>query len=246
MSYRARQRRSLLGLGATDDAPITVGDAAAQDPILATASVLASNVLLKMAAAPRAQRIAVMVRTLNAAHSGLGDRAGAAYMLAIRGRPASERDQLMFDVIRTVIAAQLVHFTKQAIAKRGGVSGLGGLGDAATDMAVLQQGFCIFGAGGVAITGGFFDQLGSGGGKSGGQPGAITGAAQTAANIVGCNAGAQQAAAAQAQAQAQLAQSAQAQAALQQQAREDRIFKYALLGGGGLLTLVVVTAIMKR
>lgn len=124
-ALRALSRRGLLGLGATDDeqAPVVAPTGTQTNPILSTSSVMASQIMLRMAALPRSKRLGEMVSILNAAQRGLGDKAKVDFMRLSAQRPANMKDQTMFDVITASVGNVL---TARTLAAGGhGVSGLG-------------------------------------------------------------------------------------------------------------------------
>lgn len=86
--------------------PIRVGERAKRDPILAQSTLLASQILLKMAKVPEPRRLAVMTHELQKLGDGLDAVVGREY--------ASERargvraDQAAFDAMRVAIANRLM------------------------------------------------------------------------------------------------------------------------------------------
>ena len=246
----------LMGLGAapSDQAPVRLGALAAKDPILSTASVMASEIMLKMAAVPASGRLDEMVRILNRGQPGLGDAARVNFLQRAARAAPDQKDQAMFDAIRGVLADMLVSKT---LAMARPVSGLG------TTMAEYQgrtsQGvndanalFCTFGAGTGAMVGGVFDQFGLGqggsgqGARPGGAAGSLTTASVTAANIGGCNTGTLLAQGDISIRNAQLAQSTTLQTLALQQAQDARMVRYAMIGGGGLVALIIAASILKK
>jgi len=225
-----------LGLTITGSAPIQAGQQAKTDPILSSASLAASNVLLKMAAVPRSKRLRVMTDTLNAATPGLGTKTRADFLRLAATKSADQADQVIFDVVRAAIANRLVALTKAQM----GQQGTQGLGSTDSDVRV---GFCTV-AGGTSIVGGFLDAFGAGGQT--GQIGAVQSASATGGTIGGCNIAGIDAQTRQAQAQAQLAQSVQMQQLQMQQAQEARMMRYLLIGGGGLVIATVLFAVLKK
>lgn len=227
-----------LGLTSTDAAPIQVGRV---DPILATASVIASNVMLKMAASPRPERLAAMTSMLNGLYPGMGTKAQRAFLDMASRRPSSQMDQAMFDAVRGAIADRLVGWT---VDKMSTQRGAGGLGQTSQTMTDVNSAFCSFGAGGTSLIGGFVDAFRSGG--AGGQTGSIQAGAATAGTIAGCNVAGIDAQTRLAEAQGRTAQSVQMQQAAMLAAQEDRQFRYLLLGGGGLVTLIIGAVLLKK
>lgn len=229
-----------MALGLTingGSAPIQVGQTAKSDPILATASLLASGVLMKMAAYPRAKRLQEMERLVNKPYPGVGTEARANYVRLAAQKPASQSDQVMFDVVRAAIANRLVTLTKAKMAQQG-MSGLGSTAD-------VRDGFCTF-AGTTSIIGGGLDAFGVSSQVQGGQVGALQSGSATGATIGGCNIASIDAQTRQAQAIGQLAQSTQMQRLQAQQHQETMTFQYLLLGGGGLVIATVLFAVLKK
>ncbi len=95
MSYSVR------ALG--DEAPtVTVGARAYSDPVLARASLLAAKVIEKIAVAPEAERLLVMVSEVDKIGPGLGRQARSELRRQLRkGVPA---DRALFDSIRVTLA----------------------------------------------------------------------------------------------------------------------------------------------
>jgi hypothetical protein len=235
-----------MGLGASvvpDQAPIELGTMAQSSPILSTASLLASNVMLKMASVPRSQRLAEMVRTLNAVQRGLGDSARADFARRVATAPANKVDQAMFDAIRAAIAD---HFVQQTLAQRPAGSGLGqtiaeAQGRTSQNINDANAIFCSYVAGTVGMIGGVLDQTGTGSGT-----GALTSSTQTAGQIAGCGAGQLVIRGQQALDQARLAQQGTVQALAMQQAADARFMRYVLVGGGAIAALGIGYAMLKK
>lgn len=96
MSYSVRAR----SLG--DTATVEVGQRAYSDPVLARASLLAAKVIEKVAVAPEARRLEVMVSEVEKLGSGLGRQARSALRRQLRkGVPP---DRALFDSIRVTLA----------------------------------------------------------------------------------------------------------------------------------------------
>jgi hypothetical protein len=253
MSYTRSRGRGLMGLGAAadDQAPIDVGAVAQNNPIFSSASVMASAVMLKMAAVPKAQRLGEMVKRLNNLQAGLGDASRADFLRRIAQSPANKVDQAMFETLRSAIVGVLVARTLQR-----GVSGLGQtLAEArgATSQGVNDANaiFCSYVTGTVGMVGGAMDQLGitgTGSGKTAttGTAGALTSSSTTAANTAGCGAGRLVVQGDNALAMARLAQSGVAQTLAMQADREARFMRYALIGGGLLGMLGLGYVLVKK
>jgi len=237
MSYalrRNRAHRGLLGLG--EDPPISIGTAASTDPILSYASYGASQIMLKMASKPRADRLAEMARLMSQVSPPLGPQARSKYEELSR---TENKDQAVFDAIRLTLANYFADWT----AKRAGLSGLGGLGDFATD---LRAGFCTVGAGGAAITGGFFDQLGRSNSNATATAGGITAGATAGAQIAGCDLDRLRLQGELALQNAQLSQQTATQQRLQQQAHDERMLMYAGIAGGALFLGIIGYAVVSK
>jgi len=246
---RAQSRRGLLGLGdaaaGDDQLPVTVPSAAQSNPILSTASVMASAIMLRMASVPRAKRLGEMVSILNAAQAGLGDSARRSFAQLSSMRAPNLKDQTMFDVISASIANLLT--TRTLAAARPGVSGLGQTvaevrGQTSQGVNDANALFCSYGAGTGAMVSGLLAQFNTGGSSSGA---GVVGA-QAGGQIAGCGAGQLALQAQTAQAQAQAAQSAGIQQLQMQQHQEAMTFQYLLLGGGGLVIATVLYAILRK
>lgn len=240
--------RGLMGLGVVDDQkPIDVGARVKTDPILATASVMASDVLVQMSLAPKDQRLSEMKKILDRIEPGLGDRAVSEYRRLWVRRGESEKDQTMFDVVRSEIANVLVKRTF-ALAKSGGLGQTVAEAQGRTSRGVNDANalFCSFGAGSMAMVGGVWDQIGTG---RGGQAGSITSGARAGGDIAGCGAGQLVVQAQAAEAQARIAQQGtaqQLQLQLQAEAQRDaRLQRMLLIGGGGLLAVVALGLLLR-
>lgn len=254
MTYAARREpRGLMGLGAgmvDDQDPVQFGQMAQSSPILATASVLASDIMLRMAAAPRDQRLAKMVEILNSGQPGLGTSARADFQRRAAAMGPRKKDQAMFDAIRAALADSLTE--KLLRQSPFGIAHLTGLGQTIaeatgrTSQAVNDANalFCSYGAGIGAMVGGFASQFGSSQQGTASTAG-ITGA-RSAGQIAGCGAGQLVIQGQVATAQAQLAQSAAAQAVAMQQAEDARFMRTALIGAGLLGALGLGYMVVKK
>lgn len=230
----------LMGFGQVpdDQAPVRVGALTQTNPILASASVIASDVMLRMAAVPRSERLSKMVEILNRGERGLGDAARVAFVRAASSMPPGMKDQAMFDAIRTALSASLA--SKVLKSSPLGIAHLtrgGGLGQTIaeaqgrTSQAINDANalFCSYGAGIGAMVGGFAAQFGSGSGQT--ASAGITGAT-SAGTIAGCGAGQLVIQGQIATQQAQLAQNGVAQTIAMQQAADSRFMRFTLLGAG--------------
>jgi hypothetical protein len=216
---------------------VEVGAIASRDPIMSAASVVASGILLRIARAQPSRKRVVLVREMNKVYPGLGPMAEVEYARLFKAGDRNE-EQALFDALRLTIANRLAERAEQdlqMLKAQQGADALGGVG-LGFSMSELQQGFCVMGAGGSALVGGYAETF-----TRGAMPGgALVGASQAAGNIAGCNAGqlAAQAQTAQAQAAA-AAQIAQAQAA-SQATRNQQMMIFGGLGIGGLLVVVLL------
>ena len=126
-----------------------VGPAAAQDPILGAASLLASKILVMYAGLSPRKRIAAVRKKLNEMHPGLGNKAiSKTRELQRKGRGLN---QAIFDGVRLAIANRFAeHTAAQMAVTSKPLSGLGALGRAKTEN--IQAGFCA--AIGIGTAGG--------------------------------------------------------------------------------------------
>lgn len=235
----------LMGFGSIpdDQAPVQVGTLALQDPILSSASVIASTVMRRMAAVPRAQRLSEMVSILNAGQRGLGASAKADFLRRSAALGPRKVDQAMFDAIRAAIADTLVARTLaskpiglgQTVAEAQGRTSQG-----VNDANAI---FCSYVSGTVGMVGGFVDQLASGGNQN---TGAITRSAASGGATAGCNAG-QLVIQGQIAAQnAQIAQNGTLQTLAMQQAQDARFMKYTVAAVGIVGTLGVAFLALRK
>jgi len=248
MTYTSRRRVShgLMGLGAAaaDQAPIELGAMAQSSPILSTASLIASQVMLKMAAVPKSKRVAEMVSTLNRVQHGLGDSARTNFLQRVASSPANKKDQAMFDAIRAALAD---YFVQKSLALLGPpVAGLGqtlaeARGQTSQGINDANAIFCTYVTGTVGMIGGVLDQTGTGSGT-----GALTGSSLKAGQMGGCGAGMAVVQGEAALARARLAQQGTLQTMAQQEASDARFMRYAMVGGGALVALGVGYALLKK
>lgn len=250
-ALRARARRGLLGLGdaaasTSDQASVVAPTGASTSPIVSTASVMASHIMLRMASLPRRRRLGEMVAILNKAQPGLGDNAKADFLRLSATKPSNLMDQTMFDVITASVANVLAARTLAA-AGRTATSGLGqtvaeARGQTSQGVNDANALFCSYGAGTGSLVSGLLAQFNTGGSSS---TAGISGA-QAGGQIAGCNAGQLALQAQTAQAQAQLAQSSAVQQLQMQQHQEQMTFQYLILGGGGLLVATILYSVLKK
>jgi hypothetical protein len=247
-SRRSRSPAGLLGLGTTgvdDQDPVVVGETAQTSPILSSASVMASDIMLRMAAAPRSQRLAKMVEILNAGQPGLGTATKVNFLQRVSVMGPRKKDQAMFDAIRAALADALA---KKVLSRGGATSGLGqtiaeAQGRTSQDINDANALFCSYGVGIGAMVGGFAAQFGVGSGAS---ASAGVGGATAAGNMAGCGAGALVIQGQNAQALAQLAQQGTVQTLAMQQAQDARFVRYALVGGGLIGLMGIGLMVMKK
>jgi len=102
VSYRAARKRR--GLGEVASGGISVGRAAFGNPILARASLDASNIILAMAKAGPAERASVLRRRLDALQPGLGPEVARRFHGNVQDR---NQDQALFDAIRATLAERV-------------------------------------------------------------------------------------------------------------------------------------------
>lgn len=219
---------------------ITVGKIAATDPIMSAASVVASGILLRIARAAPSRKQAVFARELNKVFPGLAAKGAVEYDRLVKEGGRND-EQALFDAIRLTVANRLADRAEQdylmAKASEQGVDALAGFG-LGLSMDELQQGFCIFGAGGSSLVGGYAETF-----TRGAMPGgALVGASQAAGNIAGCNTAQLQAQAATAQAQAQAAAQIAAAQAAGTAARTQQIL---IVGGIGAVVLIGAVLLLK-
>jgi hypothetical protein len=219
---------------------ITVGKIAATDPIMSAASVIASGILLRIARATPSRKRTVFAREMNKVFPGLADTGAAEYDKLVKEGGRTD-EQALFDAIRLTVANRLADRAEQdflmAKASQEGVDALAGVG-LGLSMSEVQQGFCIFGAGGSSLVGGYAETF-----TRGAMPGgALVGASQAAGNIAGCNTAQLQAQAATAQAQAQAAAQIAASQAAGTAARTQQIL---IVGGIGAVVLIGAVLLLK-
>jgi hypothetical protein len=219
-----------LGAAADDQAPVEIGSAAQSSPILSTASLIASAIMLKMAGVPKNERLNEMVKRLDGVEPGLGAGARSNFLERAARSPANKVDQSMFDAIRAAIADVLVKRTLASV--HGGTSGLGqtiaeAQGRTSQGVNDANAIFCTYITGTAAIVGGVMDQTATGTGT-----GALTGSAGRAAATGGCGAGMAVINGQNAQAMARITQSGAAQTLAMQAESDARFMRYALVGGG--------------
>ena len=245
-SRRGRNPGGLLGLGQTgvdDQDPVVVGEMAQTSPILSSASVMASDIMLRMAAAPKTKRLSKMVEILNAGQPGLGTLTKANFMRRVATMGARKKDQAMFDAIRASLADSLAKKVLKSSPPGLGQTIAEAQGRTSQDINDANALFCSYGVGIGAMVGGFAAQFGVG---SGATAGAGVGGATAAGRMAGCGAGALVIQGQNAQALAQLAQNGAVQTLAMQQAQDARFTRYALIGGGLLGVLGVGLMVMKK
>ena len=248
-----RASRGLMGLGseADDQGKIRVGERAKSEPILSAASLIASDVLVRVSLVPKDKRLNEMRLILNGVEPGMGDRAVQEYNRLWVRRGEGAKDQTMFDVVRSEIANLIVKKTL-AMAQQRGVSGLGQTvaevaGRTSQGVNDANALFCSFGAGGMAMVGGIWDQVGT---SKGGTAGSLTAGARAGGSIAGCNAGQLALQNQNSENMARIAQQGTAQQlALRAQAeaeKEARFQRTLLIGGGAVVALVAIGLVLRK
>lgn len=226
MSYRAGRRRRGLG----DASGISVGAAAFGNPVLARASLDASDVMLAVAKAPVEQRHAVLQQKLDQLQPGLWPAVATRYAGNLKDR---NQGQAMFDAIRSVLAERVykrvLPLVRTEVGSKYGWDTV--LDTPLGDLSPDDQAIGCQIAGGASTVGGIVSIIPVWGTLIGG---ATAIGAQVAGGAMACNAGQQalanQVATAQAQ-QAQIQLQAAAAAAADAQAARQRLIVY----GGGIL-----------
>lgn len=234
-SYRTPVSRSfpsryrIGSLGATSKDSIKVGQLAQQDPIVAFASVMASNLLRQASTIPAGKRFKWLRDELNKVQPGLGDTfASKTRELRRRGR---SNDQGVFDGLRLSLANHIA----QGMEKRAGEEPMG-LG---ADSTRVRNAFCgIVGIGGA--TGASVAAF-----KNPSASPAVGNATSQALESMGCNQGALEQQARIAEANAAAAQANAAAAAAAGQGGEDKTLMYVAIGGGVLLLGVLGVIALK-
>lgn len=219
-SFPSRYRVGTLGLGATTSDRIKVGKLAQEDPIVAFASVMASNLLRQASTQPAGQRLSWLRDQLNRVQPGLGNEfVSKTRELRRRGRT---NDQGVFDGLRLSLANHIA----QSMEKRVGDSPMG-LG---ANPERVKNAFCgIVGIGGA--TGASVAAF-----KNPSASPAVGTATGQALESMGCNEGALREQARIAEANAAAAQANAAAAASAAGAGGgDKTLLYVGIGGGVLL-----------
>lgn len=227
-----------------DQDPIEIGSLVNRDPIMSAASLMASQIMLKMAAVPKDRRLKEMVLVLNAAEPSLGQKGLDKFLSLEAKSPPRKKDQALFDALRLTIGDALVgKILKSAPA---GTSGLGqtlaeARGDVSRSVNDANALFCSYGAGATSMIGGFVDAF-----RSGGTTGTIGAGATAGSRIAGCGAGATVLQNQHALEMARLSQAGAAQALAAQAASDARTTRMLIVGGALLVTLVGGVAILRK
>jgi len=230
---------------AGDQDPIEIGALANRDPIMSAASLMASQIMLKMAAVPKDKRLKEMVLVLNAADPSLGQKGLDKFFSLEAKYPPRKKDQAVFDALRLTIGDALVgKILKSAPA---GTSGLGqtlaeARGDVSRSVNDANALFCSYGAGATSMIGGFIDAFRSGGSTTG----TIGTGAASGASIAGCGAGSTLLQNQHTLEMARLSQAGAAQALAAQAASDARTTRMLIIGGALLVTLVGGVAILRK
>jgi len=212
---------SYAGMGqAAADAPITAGSLARTDPIVSDASLMASNVMKKMARVPKPERRAWLRTKLDGLWPGMGDE--TLTDVARITASGKSQDQAIFDAIRLALANRMRDWATREAARRG----VSGLGTTASDARAVS---CTIAS--VSATAG-----GWAGAFVSGADTAVIGGANAGAAIAGCGLDTLRL---QAEIAAQQANAAAAAGA----AGTNRTVLYASLGIGGLIALAIAVKI---
>jgi hypothetical protein len=213
--------RGLGNSGGGRGAPVRVGELARQDPIVAYASVWASE-LLRLA--PAGSRVEWLREQLNRTNPGLGNEFVSQYRL-FRTRPGKTDHQAVFDGLRLVLA----NTTAAGVEKYASARGLSGLGSSDRDITAV---FCgVIGIGGTGST----VALAATNNPDGAA--AVGATATTAMQAAGCNQGALAEQARIAEANARVAEANAA--ARGQQGQDDGGSNVGLIVGVGAGVLVL-------
>jgi uncharacterized membrane protein (UPF0136 family) len=212
-------------LGQVTGGKITAGSLAKADPFMSKASLMASNVMKAMVSIPRPQRTEWLRRKLNGLWPFMGDQVIS--NITKISDAGKSRDQAIFDAIRLALANRLVTWAGDKAESRG-ISGLGYLGDFASD----ARTFACTSASMGATVGGFVGAFRDGADTS------IIGGATAGAGIANCNLETLRLQAEIAAAQANAAAAAAA-------GGQSRTVLYAGLGIAGLIGLVVAVKTLK-
>jgi hypothetical protein len=224
------------GMGAAPAAAvrsdISIGRTARRDPIVAFASVMASDLLRQAPlSARRGARLAWLRNEMNKVQPGMGNKAESKVReLRRRGVPGN---QALFDGVRLAFVNQIAK-RMDALAS----SHTSGLGESSSDISAVFCGIIGVGTAGGAIAASFDNPAGSA---------AIGAAGSSAMQAGGCNAAAlaEQARIAEANASA-AASNAAAAAAAGQTAESDNTMLYVGLGVGGILLLGIGVIALKK
>lgn len=213
--------------------PIEIGRLARKDPLLAFATVMASDLTRQAASRPRATRLEWLRGELNKAQPGLGDRfMTKARTLRRRGRAS---DQAAFDALRLVLANRFATHLDAMVPTHSAA----GLGDSRRDIDAVFCGLTMAGTVGGSIASSFESPAGSA---------AIGQAGAAALQAAGCNSQAleQQARIAEANRDAALAaQMAAANREAGSAAADDNTLTLVAIGGGVLLLGIAGIALMR-
>lgn len=227
MTYRV----GMLGLGSNTNS-IQVGVLAKRDPIMAFASVMASNLLRQASVRKAGTRLSWLRGELNKVQPGLGDTfVSKTRELKRRGRGS---DQSTFDGLRLALANQIA----VSMDRKKEQHSAAGLGSSADDISAVFCGITGVATAGGAIATSFNNPSGSA---------AVGQAGSQALAASGCNAAALREQARIAEANAAMAQAnAAAAAATQGQGQGgSNALIYAAVGGGALLLGVVGVLALK-
>lgn len=159
-------------LGQVKPETINVGSKVA-DPILSLSTMLGTGIIKEVSSLPPGRRLGALRQKLNALYPGMGTEAvSKARELIRKGRSSN---QAVVDAVRLSLANRIAEHTEVALEKRGAAGGLGGTMDD------IRSGFCVFGAGGSAVAGGWVGAFRDPAASS-----TITQAAVAGGQIAGC------------------------------------------------------------
>lgn len=214
MSYRG------LGQAAPSGAPVRVGVLAHKDPVIAFASVMASNLLRQASTRPAGQRLGWLRGELNKVEPGMGETF-VSKMRELKRR-GTRPNQATFDAMRVTLANQIA----TGLDKKVESHTVAGLGSSAEDINAVFCGITGVATAGGAIASSFSNPAGSA---------AVGQAGSAAVQSMGCNASALAAQARIAEANAAAAQANAMALAQAQGQQQDNTLTYVAIGGGVLL-----------
>jgi hypothetical protein len=213
--------------------PVRVGTLARHDPIVAFASVWASELLRLATERSPTDRAGWLRGELNKTHLGLGDEFVTQYRVS-RALPGKTDEQALFDGLRLVLANRTAAGAQKYGRSRGGLSGLGSSDD-------IRNVFC-----GIAGVGTIGTSVVLGATNNPTASAAVGQTATTAMQAAGCNADALREQARIAEANAQTAQAQAAMAAQAQAGGGSNVGLYVGIGAGVLALGAVALFALKK